>query len=44
MDQINYKDAYESVLIVNKMLVQEIERLQNIIKEVRELLAKENEK
>lgn len=38
MKQINYKDAYENVMIANKMLDQEIERLQNIIKEVREYI------
>lgn len=42
--KINYKDAYESVLITNKMVEKENQRLQNIIKEVRELLDKENEK
>ena len=38
MEQINYKDAYENVMIANKMLAQEIERLQNVIKEAREYI------
>lgn len=34
--KIDYKTAYENVLTANKMLEKEIERLSNIIKEVRE--------
>ena len=30
MKQINYKDAYSSVMIANKMLEQEIERMENL--------------
>ena len=39
--KIDYKTAYENVLTANKMLEKEIERLNNIIKEVREYIMSE---
>ena len=36
MSEIDYKTAYETVLEANKTYYKEIERLNNIIKEVRE--------
>ena len=42
MNQEDYKIAYENVMVANKMLEQEIERLHSIIKEVREYI-NENE-
>ena len=38
MNSEDYKIAYENVMIANKMLEQEIERLNNIIKKVREYI------
>lgn len=38
MNQEDYKIAYENVMVANKMLEQEIERLKSIIKEAREYL------
>ena len=36
MNREDYKIAYENVMLANKMLEQEIERLNNIIKELEE--------
>ena len=38
MNLEDYKIAYENVMVANKMLVKEIERLNNIIKEAREYI------
>ena len=38
MNQEDYKIAYENVMVANKMLEQEIERLHSIIKEVKEYI------
>lgn len=40
MNREDYKIAYGNVMVTNKMLEKEIERLKNIIKEVRELVNK----